>query len=143
MNATEMLSGSILVGVRPLCNVDENDESFDLQLIPYINGQIMMAHQFGIGYNGFIVSGTGETWKDWLGDDGHKVSAAITWLGLTVRQLFDPPTGGEKDTIQRTVDKMEYMLRDKSEREGLVQQYAPESSWYYEDRIAPETADED
>lgn len=143
MNANEMLSGPILVGVRPLCNVDENDDSFDQQLIPYINGQIMMAHQFGIGYNGFIVTGTGETWRDWLGDDGYKISAAITWLGLTVRQLFDPPTGGEKETIERTVDKMEWMLRSKSESEGLVQQYVPEHASFYEERIAEATADED
>ena len=142
MNANEMLNNSILVGVRPLCNVDEDDDSFDKQLIPLINGQLMMARQFGIGYNGFIVSGTGETWRDWLGDDGDKLAAATTWLGLSVREIFDPPTGGEKDTIERTIAKQEWMLRSKSELDGYVTKYVPEQASFYE-RIAEATVDED
>lgn len=143
MGATStVLERSILMDVRPLCHVDENDTGFDEQLIPIINGQMMMAHQFGIGHNGFFITGTGETWKQWLGDNGDKLLAVKTWLGYTTRMLFDPPTGGEKDALQRQIDKFEWMLCCKSEREGYVKEYVPESTSYY-DSLAEATADED
>lgn len=140
--AKEVLDTSILVGVRPLCHVDEDDDGFDEQLIPIINGQMMMAHQFGIGYNGFFITGTGETWRQWLGDNGDKLLAVKPWLGYSTRMLFDPPSGGEKDVIQRQIDKFEWMLCSKSETEGYVKEYVPNKAAYY-DGIAEATADED
>lgn len=143
MGATStVLDRSILMDVRPLCHVDENDTGFDEQLIPIINGQMMMAHQFGIGHNGFFITGTAETWRHWLGDNGDKLLAVKTWLGYTTRMLFDPPTGAMKDVLQHQIDKFETMLCYKSEREGYIKEYVPEKAYYYES-IAEATADED
>ena len=121
------MNESILVGVRVANNVDENDDSFDQQLIPLINGQLMMAHEFGIGYNGFKISGSEETWEDWLGaNNADKLAAAETWLGLKVKLLFDPPDNGSVlQAIQGQIDKFEWLLYSKSWREDLVKDYVP------------------
>ena len=137
------LDHSILIDTRVANNVDENDDGFDLKLIPLINTQIMMAHQFGIGPNGFRINGISQTWRDYLGDSGKDLEAIKTWLGYTVLLLFDPPDNGSVlRAIQDQVQKMEWMLCNKSCLEGYAKEYVPEHRVFYE-RIAEATADED
>lgn len=114
------VENSILISVRPMCNVDEEDTGFDKQLIPLINSQMMVAHhQLGVGINGFNITGPNETWSDWLGEGEAKLAAAKTWLGYSVLLLFDPPDNGTVlKAIQETISKMEWMLVSKSQLEG-------------------------
>lgn len=135
MAATEnIMDESILEDVRVACNVDENDDGFDRQLIPLINSQLMIAHEFGVGYNGFRVTGDGETWQDLLGNRGGDLAAIKTWLGFSVLLLFDPPDNGTVlKSYQDQVQKMEYLLREKSCREGYVKEYVPEQAAFYDD----------
>lgn len=118
---------SILRSVRVLCNVDENDNGFDTQLIPFINAQMMIAHhEIGIGVNGFNITGISETWTEWLGEGESKLAAAKTWLGLSVKQLFDPPDNATMaKTLQETVDKAAWMLASKSKLEGYSKAIYP------------------
>lgn len=137
------LDHSILVDTRVANNVDELDDGFDLKLIPLINTQLMMAHEFGIGYNGFRINGVGQTWRELLGDDGKDLEAIKTWLGYTVLLLFDPPDNGSVlKAIQDQIQKMEWMLCNKSCLEGYVKEYVPQRTVFY-DRIAERTVDED
>ena len=137
------LDESILINVRSMNNVDENDNGFDNKLIPLINSHIMMAHQFGVGYDGFRITGSRETWRDWLGGNGSKLEAIKAWLGYSVLLMFDPPENGSVlNSIKGQIDKMEWMLNSKSSLDGYVKEYVPEHAIYYE-RIAEATADED
>lgn len=141
--ATDPLDRSILIDVRPANNVDENDNGFDNKLIPLINAQLMMAHQFGIGYDGFQITGSQQTWRDWLGVDGSKLAAAKAWLGLSVMLVFNPPDNASVlKAVQNQVEKYEWMLCSKSQCDGYVAGYVPSAASYYE-TIAPATADED
>lgn len=141
--AIDPLDRSILVDIRPMNNVDENDNGFDNKLIPLINGQIMMAHEFGIGYNGFRITGSQQKWRDWLGDNGDKLEAAKIWLGYSVLMLFNPPDNATlMQSIQNQITKYEWILCSKSQREGFVKDYVPSAASFYE-RIAEATADED
>lgn len=121
------VENSILISVRPMCNVDEEDTGFDKQLIPLINSQMMVAHhQLGVGINGFNITGTNETWSDWLGEGEAKLAAAKTWLGYSVLLLFDPPDNGTVlKAIQETISKMEWMLVSKSQLEGHAKNLYP------------------
>lgn len=138
-----MPTSSILTTVRALCNVEETDSGFDKQLIPLINGQIMMAHQFGIGYAGFVVSDETATWDQLLGTHVNLLEAMKIWLGYSVLLLFDPPDNGTVlKSYQDQILKMEWMLRSVSEISGAVKDYVPQKQVFYE-RIAEATADED
>ena len=128
------LEDSILAGVRSACNLEKNDTSFDEQLLPLINGQLMMAHQFGIGESGFVISDATPTWTDWLGEFAPHLAAAKTWLGYSVLLLFDPPDNSSVlKAYQDQILKMEWMLREKSEEKGYVKTYVPEKADFYED----------
>ena len=128
------MNGSILADVRSACNLESTDASFDRQIIPLVNSQMMMAHQFGIGLSGFKITGPAELWRDWLGEEGEDLQAIKTWLGYSVLLLFDPPDNGTVlKSYQDQIAKMEWMLREKSEEKGYVKTYVPEKADFYED----------
>lgn len=133
------MNGSILADVRSACNLEENDDSFDRQLIPLINSQIMMAHQFGVGTSGFSITDDGSTWADWLGDPGQDLLAIKTWLGFSVLLMFDPPDNGTVlKAYQDQIAKMEWMLREKTEEKGYVKEYVPEKADFYDKHVLVE-----
>lgn len=137
------LDSSILTDVRVACNVDENDTGFDIKLIPLINTQMAMAYEFGVGYRGFMITGTNETWRDWLGDNGADLISASTWLGYSVLMLFDPPDNSTlASSYKEQIQKMEWLLNERSRREGHVMEYVPDKASFYE-RLAEATVDED
>lgn len=130
----DLMEESILKDVRVACNVEQDDSGFDGQLIPLINSQLMVAHEFGVGYDGFLVKGEGETWAELLGEEGSKLAAIKTWLGYSVLLLFDPPDNGTVlKSYQDQVLKLEYMLRNKSCRDGYVKEYVPEMAAFYDE----------
>ena len=123
----EMLEEPILLTVRGLCNLESGDDSFDSQLIPLINSQLMVAHQFGVGQNGFLVTSEDETWQDLLGESGVNLIAIQSWLGFSVKLLFDPPDNASVlKSYQDQIQKFEWMLCSKSQSEGIVKQYVTE-----------------
>ena len=126
------MDGSILMDVRSACSLDSEDSGFDSQLIPLINTQIMMAHQFGIGPSGFYIDSTDQTWSQWLGEHGAELHAVKTWLGYSVLLMFDPPDSGSVlKAYQEQVQKIEWMLREKSEEKGFVATYVPEKADFH------------
>lgn len=128
------ITNSILADVRSACNLERDDTSFDNQLIPLINTQMMMAHQFGVGVDGYLITDDNGTWTDWLGEHESNLVAIKTWLGFSVLLLFDPPDNGTVlKSYQDQVQKMEWMLREKSEEKGYVKTYVPEKASFYED----------
>lgn len=128
------MRGSILADVRSACNLESVDAAFDNQLIPLVNTQLMMAHQFGVGPSGFNITGVTETWEDWLGENEKDLAAIKTWLGYSVLLMFDPPDNGTVlKSYQDQILKIEWMLREKSEEKGYVKQYVPEKADFYED----------
>lgn len=132
----DSLDESILVGVRGLCNLEADDDSFDSQLIPLINAQLMVAHQFGVGHNGFFVTGVNETWKDLLGENGMLLGAMQSWLGYSVKLLFDPPDNGSVlKSYQDQIQKFEWFLNQKSQSEGTVKDYVTEVQAAVYDRL--------
>ena len=130
----DLMEESILKDVRVACNVEKDDSGFDDQLIPLINSQLMIAHEFGVGYDGFLVKGEGETWLELLGEDGSKLAAIKTWLGYSVLLLFDPPDNGTVlKSYQDQILKMEWMLCNKSCLTGQVKEYVPEKADFYDE----------
>ena len=134
---------SILADVRAACYLERDDDSYDNQLIPLINTQLTMAHQFGVGPSGFYITGVKETWNDWLGEHLADLMSIKTWVGFQVYLMFDPPESSSVlKAYQDTVAKIEWMLREKSEEKGYVKDYVPEKASFYTS-VASEYEEED
>lgn len=99
------MTDSILDSVKKMCNVAEDDPSFDQDLILYINSALMtiMQEWHGMDHAFRVVDGS-DTWDDLLADDTD-FEGVKELVGLKVRMVFDPPSNSSvmqalKDEIQ-------------------------------------------
>lgn len=86
------MNDNILASVKTICNVAEDDTSFDNDLILYINSALMVLMQEWHGMDhAFRVEDGTETWTDLLGEDTD-YEGVKELIGLKVKLMFDPPT---------------------------------------------------
>ncbi len=100
------MNDNILDSVKKMCNVAEDDLSFDQDLILYINSALMTIMQEWHGMDhAFRVEDGSETWDDLLGAGETDYEGVKELVGLKVRMVFDPPSNSSvmqalKDEIQ-------------------------------------------
>jgi hypothetical protein len=107
---------SILVSIKKMLGIGEEDTNFDQDIMININTVIMFLNQLGIGpKNGFSITGSTETWSDLLGDRSD-LYAVKTYVYLKVRLLFDPPSSSfVLDSIDRQINQLEWRLNVQAE----------------------------
>lgn len=83
---------SVLETLRVLAGLDSSDPSYDTELIIHANTMLMALTQMGVGpASGFVITGTGEKWSDFLGSSVG-FEAAKTYIELKIKLIFDPPS---------------------------------------------------
>lgn len=108
------LDSSILNSVKPHVNISITDDSFDAELINQINMVLLILTQLGIGNRSFLLTSSDDVWEDFL-LDGDPIQV-ITYVGLKVRMVFDPPTSSTVlESFTRTLTELEYRLRTEKE----------------------------
>lgn len=108
---------SILTSVKKLNNVPEECESFDADFISYINGVFMDLREMGVGPSaGFMIFDKSTVWTDFVRDLA-RVVAVISYTGLRVKLLFDPPTSpSHLEAINNQIAKYEWMINHAAEQ---------------------------
>ena len=102
---------SILTSVKKKCGIVPEYTHFDDVLVDHINTILATLYQLGVGPStGFAISGSNETWEDFLGND-PRLSMVKSYVGLRVRMLFDPPTAGPViDATNREIDELTWRI---------------------------------
>lgn len=105
------MSDSILRSTKLALGLEEDDTSFDPELIMLINAAFLDLSQIGVGpAAGFMIEDAVATWEQLLGTDKN-LNAAKTLLHLKVRILFDPPTTGPLMTaLEKQIERLEVRL---------------------------------
>ena len=108
---------SILISIKKLLNIEDEDHHFDEDLITHINSVIFILTQVGIGpEDGFAITGDTENWADFLGPKLPKLMAIKTYVYLKVRIIFDPPSSSAAiDSINRLISEFESRLNIASD----------------------------
>lgn len=103
---------SILETIRHMVAGGEQHEYFDTDLIIFINSAIATLRQLGIGpQEGFAITGTTDTWEDFLGVDTSMLETVKAYIALKVRLMFDPTTSSAvTDSIKSNIAEMEWRL---------------------------------
>lgn len=98
------MNDSILESVKRICNISPEDNSFDSELIIFINSALMTIFQewHGEDHAIRIEDGT-ETWNDLLEED-IDYEAVKELVGLKVKLVFDPPSNSA--VLQATKDEI-------------------------------------
>lgn len=109
--------GSILNDIKKLLNIQEEDESFDTDIIIHINSAFFVLNQLGVGPSvPFSITDKTSTWEDFIGDDKKNLAAVKTYIYLKVRIVFDPPTSSYVLTsMQNQINEHEWRFREQVE----------------------------
>ena len=81
---------SILDSIKQMLGIDSTDESFDKELIIYINSALSTITKIGVGPEGFKITDNTKTWPEFIGDRTD-LEEVKTNVYLRVRLVFDPP----------------------------------------------------
>jgi hypothetical protein len=112
---------SILVSIKKVMGLAEDDNSFDIDLIMHINSVFSDLAQLGVGPdNGFEIYDEDPTWDSFT-DGNVNQNSVKSYMYLRVRMMFDPPgTSFALDSMEKQIQKYEWRLN--VEREGRLWQ---------------------
>lgn len=103
---------SILSSVKQMLGIPADDTFFDQTLMLHINSVFSIIRQLGVGPSDGYVATSSNTWSDFFGEwDDRKLQLIKTYMGMKVRQLFDPPTNGTvANALERQIAELEWRL---------------------------------
>lgn len=106
---------SILATIKKMLGLAEDYEAFDQEIIVFINGAILAANQIGVGTEGFVVMGPGDTWGDFISDK-TALESVKQYIYMRVRLAFDPPANSfVVNSFEKQLDEMTWRLNVQAE----------------------------
>lgn len=118
---TYNMADSILSSIKqamPNSGVPEDYTVFDNEIIMDINMVLATLKQLGVGPvdQTFQISGTGETWGDFL-DDDELLALVPSYIAIKVRMLFDPVKSSiVKEQLDNFAKELEFRINDVCRR---------------------------
>lgn len=106
------ITQSILLTIKKMLGIAEEYHAFDLDIVININSVFLTLNQLGVGPSTpYQITGTDETWTDFLGDQNGLAVGVQTYVYLKTRLLFDPPTNSFLvDSMQKQIQELEWRL---------------------------------
>lgn len=108
---------SILKSIEHLLGIQEDDRSFDYDILVAINSILSVLTQIGVGpSSGFAITGTNETWTDFLPENDPRMSTVKSYVHMRVKMLFDPPlTASISEAMNSSIKEFEWRLNIEAE----------------------------
>lgn len=113
---TNTLTESILTSIKKLLGIDENDTSFDVDVIIHINSSFMILNQLGVGpENAFSITDKSSVWNDFM-PDSNKIELVKSWMHLKVKLIFDPPSSSTViESMNKLINEFEWRILTEAE----------------------------
>lgn len=107
---------SILTSIKKLVMGDEDDTSFDADIITHINTVLSILNQLGVGPDkGFSISDKTATWQQLIGSYPN-LEAIKSYVYLKVKMVFDPPTSGAViESMNQVIGELEWRINATAE----------------------------
>lgn len=111
---------SILESIKKMLGVPAGYDEFDEQLIIHINSVFAILNQLGVGKGKYTISGTDETWDDFITqDDDLSIEEVKSYVYLKVKMIFDPPSSGiVAESFKNQISEFEWRLNVESDDWG-------------------------
>lgn len=113
-------SDSILVTIKKLLGIAEDDSSFDADVVASINMAFLSLSQLGVGpTTPFAIFDSSTTWGDFVSQDG--LDSIVSYIWLRTRLVFDPPSSGfVTNAIQDEIKELSFRLNVLVDDNSLV-----------------------
>lgn len=108
---------SILTLVKKMCGgISEEDESFDDDIITYVNNAFAFLTQLGVGSpSGFSIHDKSSIWTDYI-SAGPLLELVKTYICTKARLMFDPPqTAALMDSLKQIISENEWRILNQVE----------------------------
>lgn len=101
----------ILTDVKEFCNLSEDNDAFDSQIISHINSGFATLCQLGVGLKTpFVINDDSKLWSD-FSDDLILQSLAQTYISIKTKLIFDPPlTVAHIESLKNILAETEWRL---------------------------------
>ena len=108
---------SILDTVKKMLGVDLVDDSFDMELIIFINDVFSKLNQLAVGpTTTYVIDDRLDKWTDFLLDRAD-LNMVRTYMYLQVRITFDPPTNPSLlENMMKRIQEYEWRLNVQAEQ---------------------------
>ena len=104
------MEDSILLSVKKLLLIADEDTGFDDQIIMYINSVFNILTQLGVGpEEGYAISSYAEKWSDYLGDV-KLLNLVKNYIPMKVKLMWDNNNGTVNNAISEAVAEMEWRI---------------------------------
>jgi hypothetical protein len=115
---------SILTETKKILGIHPDDDTFDIDIIMFINSALSTIQTEGTGQD-FHITGDVETW-DQITSNQEKLALIKTIVYLRVRMLFDPPTTSyTQQAMNHQIEELEWRLNVWREDEEWVDPNLP------------------
>lgn len=107
---------SILISIKKLLGITEEDEHFDSDIVMHINSVFSILTQLGVGPDdGFTITDESSIWNDFIADTA-KLNFIKSYVYLKVKLLFDSPLSSAViDSINRQISELEWRIQVSAE----------------------------
>jgi hypothetical protein len=100
---------SILRSTKKILGIHPDDDTFDPDIITFINSALSTIQTLGLGLNFHIEDDTAE-WTDFVANE-EQLGLIRTIVYLRVRMLFDPPTTSyTQQAMNHQIEELEWRL---------------------------------
>lgn len=102
---------SILQSVRKVVLENQENTTFDTDIIMLINTAFSVLSQKGMGpKEGFVITDDTTTWSEYL-QNVATLEMVKTYVTLSVKVVFDPPSSvAILDSLNAKIDKYEWLI---------------------------------
>lgn len=109
---------SILNTIKQALGIEDDYQAFDSEIILGINTTLMILNQLGVGPDkGYRITGSAETWSDYLSNDVIDLEGVKTYIQISTRIIFDPPTSSiVLEAMNKYADEIAWRIREQVER---------------------------
>ena len=105
------MEDSILITIKKMLGLDEDDTSFDIDIIVCINAALATLTQIGVGPDaGFMVQNESESWSELIGES-QDLETVKMYVYLKTKNVFDPPTSSSVlESYKQMIQELEWRL---------------------------------
>lgn len=105
------MEDSILVTIKKMLGIHEDDTAFDVDIITLINATLLTLTQLGVGVDGGLtISDENSIWSDFL-EDSSLLGMVKGYIYCKVRLVFDTPTSSAMaDALNKAAAEYEWRL---------------------------------
>lgn len=114
------MNESILTTIKKRLGIEEEDTSFDNDVIMEINTVFMILNQLGVGPElPFVITDKSSTWSD-FDDNINTIRSVESYIYIRVRLMFDPPSNSfVVDAMNQTAKEIEWRLNIVSDHPAI------------------------